>query len=512
MYCGRCGWFTYGAVVCPRCGQPAAPVPSAQPPRRRRVWPWVLAGGSALVAVGLVAVTAVVLLRPSGLKMAERAPVPEDWDPSVTELVEFVEDARDLEFDHPVPVDFLTPEEYRDEVRLDDADLAAGDEEFYEDQAALLRALGLAEGDLDLLDAGNELADSGTLAFYDAAAERIVVRRGDTDGTDDTDDIDVGVEVTLVHELTHALQHQHFPDLFPEDETTGGESFAMTGLVEGDAIRIELEYIDSLDRDEQGEYDDITADQFDEGQEAVADLPASMVAFFDAPYLLGDPFVALLDAMGGDAVDEAFAEPPRSDEQLIDPFRYLDADAPDLPDPPEVEGDVADEGDFGAVGWLVVLAERIDPLLALDAVDGWRGDGYTLYETGGVVCADLVVQGDTETDTHQLHGALVEWAAATPAIAPVVAREGDTVAVTACDPGPDAELDLTGDGARALAYPAARSFLAADEIAFGTDLDGARCLADNLVRRYTLDELEAAEAPRDVDARFTAAADACGVS
>jgi hypothetical protein len=177
-----------------------------------------------------------------------------------------------------------------------------------------------------------------------------------------------------------------------------------------------------------------------------------------------------------------------------------------------VEGDVVHDGVFGAVGWLVVLAERIDPLKALDAVDGWRGDGYTLYETDGVLCADLLVQGDTDADTEQLHGALVEWAAATPAIASAVARDGDTVAVTSCDPGPDAELDLTGNGARALTYPAARSFLAADEIAFGTDLDGARCLADDLVRRYTIDELEAFDPPPDAEARFTAAADACGVS
>jgi hypothetical protein len=270
-------------------------------------------------------------------------------------------------FDHPVPVEFLTPEEYRDEVELDETDLVADDEAFYEDQAALLRALGLAEGDLDLLDARNELADGGTLAFYEPAAERIVVRIDDPGDTGDADEIDVGLEVTLVHELTHVLQHQHLPDLFPEDETTGGESFAMTGLVEGDAMRIELDYVDSLDRDEQAEYDEITADQFEDRQEAVADVPASMVAFFEAPYLLGDPFVTLLDAMGDVAVDEAFAEPPSSDEQLIDPFRYLDADQPDLLDPPEVEGDVVDDGDFGAVGW--------------------RGDGYNLYETDGVLCA-----------------------------------------------------------------------------------------------------------------------------
>ena len=53
-------------------------------------------------------------------------------------------------------------------------------------------------------------------------------------GTDLSDDVDV--RITLVHELTHALQDQHF-DLTKLDEQveTSGQDFALTALVEGDA-------------------------------------------------------------------------------------------------------------------------------------------------------------------------------------------------------------------------------------------------------------------------------------
>ena len=53
------------------------------------------------------------------------------------------------------------------------------------------------------------VSDGGTLAFYDPTDERVRVR-----GTEMT----VGLEVTLVHELTHALQDQHF-DLERLNET-----------------------------------------------------------------------------------------------------------------------------------------------------------------------------------------------------------------------------------------------------------------------------------------------------
>jgi hypothetical protein len=485
---------------------PGSPAPPS-PPKRKPVWPWIVSSIAVLAFVVLATVAiALVVTADEGDDDSGPVAAPEQWDSSVGDLVDFVEDDRDGRFDHPVPVEFMTADEYRDEVVVDDDDLSDDDRDYFEHQGELLRALGLAEGDLDLAEAGNELADEGTLAFYEPERERIVVR-GSADDVDD----DVTLRGTLVHELTHALQHQRFPEVFDDSDPTSGEAFGTTALVEGDALRIEYDYVDSLSDAEQDEYDDAFADQAGPGGDALADVPASLVAFFDAPYVLGDPFLTILDAMGADEVDDAFEDPPTSDEQLLDPFRYLDEDEPRLLDPPEVDGDVVDEGDFGAVGWLVVLAERIDPLRALDAVEGWRGDGYTLWTDDEVTCVDMAVEGDTASDTDELESALGDWAAGLPAVAPDVSRDGDTIAVHACDPGSDADLGLTGQGARALAYPATRGYFAADEVDYGTDLEGARCLADDLVRRYTLDELEAPEWPADAGDRFEAAAQTCGV-
>ena len=70
-----------------------------------------------------------------------------------------------------------------------------------------------------------------------------------------TDLTDVDVRITLVHELTHALQDQRF-DLTKLDDTveTEGEDFALTALVEGDATSVEDDYLFSLPQAEQDAY------------------------------------------------------------------------------------------------------------------------------------------------------------------------------------------------------------------------------------------------------------------
>ncbi len=113
----------------------------------------------------------------------------------VADLADFVEEERGRSFEHPVYVDFLTEDEYTDLARTEEDDLSDADRETLEQAEAMHRAMGLAEGDLDLLAALNDVVDSGTLAFYDSDVDRVRVR-----GTDLTP----GLRVTLVHELTHA--------------------------------------------------------------------------------------------------------------------------------------------------------------------------------------------------------------------------------------------------------------------------------------------------------------------
>src|SRR3546814_7554365 len=121
--------------------------------------------------------------------------------PILARLAEFVEDERGLTFAHPVHVDFLTAEQYSSQTTSDPEGVADEEQAELDRYASELRAFGLATREVDLFEAYNAVSDAGTLAFYDPSDERIQVR-----GTEVT----VGLQVTLVHELTHALQDQHF--------------------------------------------------------------------------------------------------------------------------------------------------------------------------------------------------------------------------------------------------------------------------------------------------------------
>jgi hypothetical protein len=444
-------------------------------PGVRRVLLWV----NGLCVIGLLAagVTAVVVHE-------EERRYPEAWDPRVVPLVHYVERERAFIFEHPVHIDFLTPDEYSDRTRADEESLEAEDAEDLEQGEALLRAMGLITTEVDLLDSVNDLNDTATLAYYDSIEERVTVR-----GTELTP----GLRATLVHELTHALQDQHFDldRLDPEDEdVTDGQFMAFRALVEGDADRIEAGYIESLSDEDREAADTRAEDALSEREEG--DSAQALTALFATPYILGDTFVHLLDTVEHAKIDEAFLDPPTTEEHLLDPFAYLDGDPPHLVATPGTDGlEVLEEGDFGAAALLVVLAERIDVRQALAAVTGWGGDAYAVFRQDGRMCARIRVNGDTPADSDQLDAALRGWAAAAPGGTASTSRTGDTVELESCDPGERATAG-SGGSLEGLMLAGARSQIAVQALDEGFERGHARCFAAALVA-----ELDPAEVLSD---------------
>jgi hypothetical protein len=408
---------------------------------------------------------------------------PDVWDPRVADLVTFVERARGLDFDHPVFVDFLSPSEYTDETTADASGVAEEDRTELEHYAGELRALGVATGDIDLFAAFNQVSDGGTLAFYDPAGQRVRVR-----GTTVT----VGLQVTLVHELTHALQDQHF-DLqrLNAGDLDSSAATALRGLVEGDAVRIEESYIrEVLTPSEQADYDDEYAGELEQSEASTGDVPPFISATFGVPYLLGQPLVVMLANRGGnDAVDDAFEHPPATEEHLFDPASFLAEEGAE-----EVElelggdVDVFEDGPFGSPSWYLLLAERIDPKLAFDAALGWGGDAFAAFERDDRTCMRAVFVGDTAADEVAMKAALDQWAAAMPGgEATAVAVDGHP-GLDACDPGVDVDLELTGRAERALSLPSLWGYLVADA-ASRFDADDARCYAAHVLEDVTYEEI-----------------------
>jgi hypothetical protein len=424
-----------------------------------------------------------------------RPPHPKEWDPRVLDIVHFDEEHRGLTFKEPVFVDFLDAQAYSDRVRTDETALTDEDKQQLKAAEGELRALGLSNSNVDLFAASNTLIDTGTLAFYDPTTERVIIR-----GTEMT----VDLRVTLAHEFTHVLQDQHFTigRKRTSQFTTSQQSTAFRTLLEGDAMRIENEYIGSLSADDKAQYEEQHNKEVDSATAGLGDVPVALQALQSAPYLLGPPFVELLAAKGGESeVDRGFEKPPSTDEQVFDLrafFRQngpLDVREPALPDGVP-QDKVVDRGDFGSTSWYLALAERIDPLVALRAVDGWGGDSYVAYDQGGKTCIRLNWQGDTPGDDQEMHDALDQWVAAMPAGAASVRADGDLLAVESCDLGPDVPITLNNRSLDALQIPSARSefmFQAVDQ--GGLDVDKAFLFGDCVVHAVTFEQFVAQDRP-----------------
>ena len=256
----------------------------------------------------------------------------------------------------------------------------------------MLRALGLVDGELDLFESMNQLTSAGVIGYYSYADQRIRIK-----GTELTP----AVQSTLVHELTHALQDQHFHlgDRFEDYEDDPMRESTFRALVEGDARRIETAWREDLSKSEQKALAKDEAQQGKDIGDDIADVPEVLTTLMAAPYTFGEAMLSVALEHGGvRAVNDLFLTPPTTEEQTYDPWTMvvdhqgeLEVEEPELAD----GEDEFDDGHFGSIGWLVMLSERLPPAQALTATDGWGGDSYVAFEKDDETCVRIGYAGDT---------------------------------------------------------------------------------------------------------------------
>lgn len=460
-------------------GDPTSPgdPASTSPARRGR--------GTRVLAAVLVAALSPVAAGAMLLAARDDPAFPDRWDPRIADLAAFVAAERDLPFEHPVYVDFLTDDAFVERIRglsADAADpaLAAQAATF----TAMVRAIGLIEGDVDLLAQSQALDEVSILAYYSWETHRITVR-----GTA----LDVATRVTVVHELTHALQDQHFDLQAIQDTAAERDTASPTPLIEGDASRVEQAYAAELDDDETEEYQAGRDEQVDD--EAFAEIPLLLQLQSATPYVFGPAFVTLLHNLDGNAaVDEAFAAPPESEAMYLDPIRYLDGDTVAAVGTFRAVADgeeILDEGGaFGALSWYFMLGEQLDAVEALDAALGWGGDAYRVIGRGDDTCTQLRFVGDTNDDTDEMRRALDRWRAALPHSELVEVRSvGARVDVEACDPGTEVEGITTGDAETAFTIAAFRLGMLGGLVGEGATIELAMCVTDGVLAVVPTDEV-----------------------
>jgi hypothetical protein len=336
----------------------------------------------------------------------------------------------------------------------------------------------------------NDLSEAGVIGYYSYEDKRIRIK-----GTELTP----AVRSTLVHELTHALQDQHFQlaERFEDYADDAARESAFRALVEGDARRIETAWREGLEKSERRAVTQALKRQSDRFEVDSAKVPAVLSTMLGAPYAFGEAMLQVAEQRGGDrAINDLFLTPPSTEEHTMDPWTLVveHQGRYEVPAPALADGEEAfDDGPFGSIGWLVMLSERLPAVQALTAADGWGGDSYVAYERDGVTCVRIRYAADSGKDLVEMRSALDAWVAKGPGKkAASVRREGSRLSFESCDPGRSA-TGGSGGSTEAVSLAVARTYLTVGLLKSGVDTDFARCASALMVRKMPLAELSSTD-------------------
>jgi hypothetical protein len=337
----------------------------------------------------------------------------------VREVGSAVEALRGLKFKTSVKAEIIAPqaarESFKAKIKPWDVEQAR-----YTQQAYI--HLGLIPPRTDLITGYLDLAEKDVLGYYDTQTKMLYVL-----GHVREDE----VKPVIAHELTHALEDQHYDFQAVARKANGDDdrAIAISAVIEGSATALMIAYATRQARDP----DAAARASKEEARRAeqLKGAPSYVQQSVILPYILG--FTFLLrgrpwmweDGIPQADFDEAYANPPRSTRQILHPEQYWwgnwrkDPEPIALPDLSPALGPgwkKATDGSIGELGLAVLTGSqldlsRMDALLPSrwtnDAAIGTQGDVYHHYVNGDRSMTVLLTRWESMRDAEQFDRALV---------------------------------------------------------------------------------------------------------
>lgn len=473
---------------------------SAATRARRRVW-LTLVLSTALAAVWFAA---------WGLQQwapFAHEPAATEWPANVRDLADFVEGATGQQFQHVLPVHFATTDE-QFRALVGTTVTTDAQRHLADTQDAVGRALGLWNGGTSTLQSSAAMDAAPSAARWLPDSDVLVVRAGDG-GTD----LSAYQRSEVVLQLTLALDEQHYHLVQRRrDSTSRQQAQALGSIGIGHAVWVHDVYYEHLDIDEQTAYSNEVQRGLGEYETGMASVPPAFTALRMVGQRLGPTFITVVLTHGRDALAQALGDdaPDALDQVDLPSGKFVRLDRTEHVDAPPVPWHATKEFSTQAGPFLLfmMVSNGMVSHDALTVSDGWGNDAYTVYQLDGRVCLDLHVVADTSTDADDLQQGLSAWARTRPAETDaLVARRGNDLYATACDPG--TEVLQTIPDPDTIDQYFARTDMIREQVRNGTGPGTAECIASTFFGRYSLAELRAADAQVDVGGEVQAITAQC---
>ncbi len=299
---------------------------------------------------------------------AQREPI----EKQVTEI-------RGLEFKEPIDYQVLSRKQIKETMAGKLAEVFS--EKEFRQMGDAMAAIGLLPAKYPLREKYIDLLSEQVAAFYDQHQHKLFMY-------EDASLENAQNRVVLAHELTHALQDQHFGlNRLPlELKSNDDRAEAASALVEGDATLVMSEYM--LKNMSKQMFKDSMLASFTQNMKQLETAPRYLREMLVFPYLRGQEFCAALYGRGGyEAVSKAYTHPPSSTTQILHPEKYM-SEPPEEPIAIEwKELKVKDQEPtadnvVGEMGTRILFTEWLDATTGEKAAAGWRGDRYLYYGDG----------------------------------------------------------------------------------------------------------------------------------
>jgi hypothetical protein len=332
----------------------------------------------------------------SGSGVTPEGPTP----PAIATVEHQVETVRGLRYTSHVDVKALSQEQIdRRLIRNFDKTYAV---DFYERRSRAWGTIGVIPPGTSIRDALLAFTTGQVVGFYNPANGQLVYI-GDAQ-------LSLTERFILAHELTHAIDDQHF-GLGRLDSILArcdDEAFtAGLGAVEGSAQFFATQVIMRFPSDA-----DVGGGGDGGSLEGVPPFISNLQLW---PYGAGMAFIQNLDDRGGTAVvDRALTTFPVSTEQIIHPERWPN-DTPQPVDVPDLGQDLGagwrdlDVMTVGEVWVQLMLQLRLDADDAGRAASGWDGGIYRAWTDGSRTAVALRTVWDTPEDAHEFADAMRAW-------------------------------------------------------------------------------------------------------